>query len=76
MFICFFAVREMGVSIMFDGRLIVRLAHDDMHKRAIIVRIIYAFEKTLWIEKDYLRLAKTIYGSKKDYLQLQIIFAE
>ena len=67
MFICFFAVRGMDVSSMFDtpknGPLIVRLVRV-MHKRAIIARIIYALEKTIYGFKIYyLRLGKTIYGS-------------
>ena len=57
-----------------NGALIVRLTRE-MHKRAIIARIIYAPEKTLYglkktiSWKDYSRL-------KKDYLRLEVISAE
>ena len=59
-----------------NGALMVRLARD-VHNCTIIVRIIYALEKTIYgLKKTTYGSKKTIYSSRKDYLRLEVISAE
>ena len=72
----------MYVSSMFDSRKTEKRRVDSAspkqcaqtrHHRADHLR---AWKDYLRIEKDYLQLGKTIYGSKKNYLWLEVISAE